>query len=447
MEKIPFHHLDDDLVTLAAARKSEMPQRPETTPVGQALCDALWTLATECCNKLPDLRPTANDIVNRIERLQVVHTDPSAQPSKQGVQPPQPVPITIPPQPSLVPPQPPSQLAPNPQPLINPPHPVTPSHPIQNPPKSTPSPQPIIQPTAAQVWGRAATFDHVNNSQRDPRAVAFSPDGSKLMTGFPDGRVRIWDSTTDRLLPPELPPHFTTIREVAFSSDGERISVCTAGGVIMFYDANVGRLLNAIETKIVTKCASYSHDWSKIFIVDDGSYLKIHTITGEGNRLIPNPFESTKQILHIAASPTNSHLAVCGKYDSVEVFDTDTNKSLFGPLGQSGRFLAFSANGAKFASSSGTSVAWVWDAITGSKLLEIQLDHIGQHVALSFDGSGLVVSTSRGIQLLDAKTGDHLREWATAESVRLVVSPEGTKIVSASRVNGIDIWKVVPTTK
>ena len=74
------------------------------------------------------------------------------------------------------------------------------------------------------------------------RSVAFSPDGSKIISGS-SKTIRVWDiSTAEEILPPlRGRNHF--ILSVAFSPDGSKIISQSLDEIIRVWDANTGILL------------------------------------------------------------------------------------------------------------------------------------------------------------------------------------------------------------
>jgi WD40 repeat protein len=71
-------------------------------------------------------------------------------------------------------------------------------------------------------------------------AAAFSPDGSRLVTGCWDGAVRLWDATTGAELL-MLKGHAGAVNGAAFSPDGERIVTAGADGMVLVWNP-LGRL-------------------------------------------------------------------------------------------------------------------------------------------------------------------------------------------------------------
>ncbi|MGH3754831.1 MAG: hypothetical protein ACRDRP_19455, partial [Pseudonocardiaceae bacterium] len=70
-------------------------------------------------------------------------------------------------------------------------------------------------------------------------AVAWSPDGTRLLTSSADHTARIWDATTAQPLH-QLTGHTNWVRAVAWSPDGTRLLTGSADGTVRVWDATSG---------------------------------------------------------------------------------------------------------------------------------------------------------------------------------------------------------------
>jgi WD40 repeat protein/serine/threonine protein kinase len=82
-------------------------------------------------------------------------------------------------------------------------------------------------PAGVFVWdalnGKLTGSAYASQSSA-PTAIAFSPDGSRLVSGTITGGLRVFDRSADELL--SLPGHGSSVRNVVFSPDGECVYSC-----------------------------------------------------------------------------------------------------------------------------------------------------------------------------------------------------------------------------
>jgi WD40 repeat protein len=71
-------------------------------------------------------------------------------------------------------------------------------------------------------------------------SVAFSPDGSKIISGSDDKTIRVWDASTGIEMLPPLRGHDDWINSVAFSPDGSKIISGSDDKTIRVWDASTG---------------------------------------------------------------------------------------------------------------------------------------------------------------------------------------------------------------
>jgi len=163
----------------------------------------------------------------------------------------------------------------------------------------------------------AATGQELLTLKNDGRQLAFSPDGSRLASSGYDRMVKLWDAETGTLLLTQK-RHASGVTCVAFSRDGLRLASAGEDGAVKIWDATTG--FNLIELK------------GHVGIVSS-----------------------------VVFSPDGRRLASAGD-NSIRLWDTETGQELLLLNDQGVKFVVFSHDGHKLASSSYDGTVKVWDA-------------------------------------------------------------------------------------
>ncbi|MBK6518113.1 MAG: AAA family ATPase [Polyangiaceae bacterium] len=114
---------------------------------------------------------------------------------------------------------------------------------------------------AAEVRGAEAFV--LRGHEAEVLSVAASADGALLASASADGTLRLWDATTARLVRTVEVPERRRALAVAFSPDGRRLLCGTDGAGVLVFDRS-GEELFTIGQGSTVWCVAYSPDGSRI---------------------------------------------------------------------------------------------------------------------------------------------------------------------------------------
>ncbi len=77
--------------------------------------------------------------------------------------------------------------------------------------------------------------------------LRYTPDGTRLLSGSRDARLKAWGVTSNYQLQEEVVAHMYAINHIEFSPDGKHFVTCSMDKSIKVWDANALRLLKVID--------------------------------------------------------------------------------------------------------------------------------------------------------------------------------------------------------
>jgi WD40 repeat protein len=234
--------------------------------------------------------------------------------------------------------------------------------------------------------------------------VGFSPDGCVLATAWCDGRVRLWNLTTER-------------EGATFGREGERVDV-------LAFWADGKSLLAANGTEVV---------WT--WDVSTGRH-QAGFISARG----------AKAIFAAGRTLATGHLTDF----TISVRDLSTGQSCCGPpLHLNPVFcLAFSGDGRFLASGDAGGMIYVWDAAT----LRVQTaltGHRGPVNALAFAPDGRMLASGghdKIVRLWDVTTGAEKARGIGHECAlaALAFAPDGRTLAAGGYDKTVRLWQIAP---
>jgi WD40 repeat protein len=297
---------------------------------------------------------------------------------------------------------------------------------------------------------------------RNVQAADFSPDGRSAVSGEWEGTVRLWDLLSghpkDR-----LPNHNAPVRAVAFSPDGSKVlrgregEVVTAGGLYLC-DVSTGKEIRRFvghQSRVAR--VAFSGDGKRVLAGDWAGGLCLWDVESEKELQL---FVGHTDIIHAVAFAPDGKTAVSGSIDgTLRRWDLETGKELWRSWAGAGvTGLAFSRDGRELLSSGlDGSLRW-WDAGTGKDVrrFTVQSDTL-QAMALSPNGRWAVTGggadissgqwkkgTDFAVRLWDVAAGKELQCFKGHEGVVtwVTLSRDGRFALPTSEDGTMRLWRL-----
>jgi WD40 repeat protein/tRNA A-37 threonylcarbamoyl transferase component Bud32 len=328
----------------------------------------------------------------------------------------------------------------------------------------------------------------LSGHSRPVTAIAFSPDGKRLVTASRDGTARVWDALTgaEKLA---FRGHAGAVTSAAFSPDGTRVVSTGVDRAVRVWDAKTGQELVAYwGHQLPVHHAAFSPDGrrvasanpvsinlfgpqgrgthpGKVKVWDAATGRELFTLRGhsgpvtsvafspDGSRLVSASEDGTLKIWDAVAGPetsvraTGSARVSCETFHSagkrlglarldgaVEVWDVEKGQVVFTLRGHTGpvRSMAVSPDGNYLAS--GAAEVKLWDLATGRDTTTLAgVAPVQDGLAFSPDARKLASAGARGeLTIWDAATGVRLKTLELPETLLLcpVFSPDGAYLAA-----------------
>ncbi|HET9765456.1 MAG TPA: TIR domain-containing protein, partial [Thermoanaerobaculia bacterium] len=287
--------------------------------------------------------------------------------------------------------------------------------------------------------------------QKPVSSVAYSPDGRRIVSGSDDSTLRIWDAATGQPLGAPLDEHHLNVNCVVYSPDGNRIVSGSSDWTLRMWDAETGQPVGAPlaappgEEQVVDAVA-FSPDGRRL--VSGGRHTFL-TLWDAGNGRRVRMLEGSGFVASVAFSPDGRRIVSAGWDKTLHIWDAETGRPVGSPLaGHSGPLtsVAYSPDGRWIVSGSNDKTVRLWDAATGAPIGKPLEGHKGPVTSVAY--------SVRGRRIVSGSADATLRLWTTDTGMslgttlegpegavsRVAYSPDGRRIASGLGDASLGMW-------
>lgn len=319
------------------------------------------------------------------------------------------------------------------------------------------------QDGTARVWNvrdqRSEAIPVFNGHIGPVYAVAYSPDGTHVASAGYDKRILIWKPTDlkpfdfskigsgQQVEPPkfrEFDAHAAPVRSLAYSVDGSRLLSAGHDNVMRLWDATLGKAVRTFRGHGAwIRASGFSPDGEAVISAGHDFTAKIWSIDGyEESRVLRGHVlrGHDDAVLSATFSGDDEQIITASRDRTARSWDSTTGQPV-ATFDEGHQYLAstvmFADGGKRLLTAAVDNTARMWDVSSGGELF--RLDNTGRAAvaAVSRDGSTLVVGGDDLIpKIHDASTGALLRplEPFRSEVAAVAISGDNKYVVAADAI-------------
>ncbi|MFL5624848.1 MAG: protein kinase domain-containing protein [Ktedonobacteraceae bacterium] len=286
--------------------------------------------------------------------------------------------------------------------------------------------------------------------------LAWSPDGSYIVSGTANSALHVWNATTGCHLFSYRDPFktYTWTSSLAWSPDGEYIACGSDDRTVRVWQ--VEKDVSVTMKQKVTyrdhanwvNAVAWAPDGRRIASGSDDKTVQVWQMdsTATGAKIETYRGHSL-WVVTLAWSPDGTYIASGGNDATIHIWDVGRKETALiyrdHPFGVNA--LAWSPDGTRIASCSWDNIIRVWDVVTGNTLFTYH-GHSDWVNAVAWSPGGTRIASAgrdKTVQVWDAVTG-HLMFTYHGHSgwvYTVAWSPDGTRIASAGNDGTVQVWQ------
>ncbi|KAG9044890.1 hypothetical protein FS842_001360 [Serendipita sp. 407] len=271
-------------------------------------------------------------------------------------------------------------------------------------------------------------------------SLAFSPDGSKLVSGSSDNTIRIWNlQTRSHMI--TLEGHTHTVLSVAFSLDNQKVVSGSHDKTVRVWNVKKGEEEQKQIYNSSVMSATFSSKSSKIACGCSDSTIHVWDLEGGEVAILEG---HTDAVLSVAFSPDDQKVVSGSRDTTVRLWNLEAGREERRIVGHMDSVAAVTFRGGNnVLSVSYDDTYRIWSVQTGEERAIWDVFNGGVcSIALSSDNQSMVVGLEDStIRVLNVETGDEKILKGHTDAVKSVAfSCNNEKILSVSSDKTARIW-------
>ena len=275
------------------------------------------------------------------------------------------------------------------------------------------------------------------------RTVAFSPDGTTLVSGsgWSEGEIGLWDLSTG-IRTATLEPR-AWVKYMDISPDGGTLASGTGGPGIELWDLATGTRTALLEGQTSPGTSvSFSPDGTVLVAGEEDGSVRLWDLATGSNT---STFKHTEEAGSVSFSPDGTTVASASADGTVKLWDVATGANTVLEVDQLHVFaVSYSPDPGILASGAPGGTVTVWNLATAEVDTYTGQGDFVQSVAFSPDGQVLASATVGSVFLWDLATGEATPLSEHMGIPGLAFSPDGTTLAATTYLwdGSIDLWDV-----
>ncbi|KAI9713152.1 MAG: hypothetical protein M1820_001137 [Bogoriella megaspora] len=299
-------------------------------------------------------------------------------------------------------------------------------------------------PVVPETW--SAALGTLEGHSGPVTAVAFAPDGKRLISSSEDRTIRVWDPLSGQALA-VFTHNSDYVNTVAFTRDSRHMASGSADSTVFLWDIESGEVQAKFEGHVrqsgpVTGVAFSFHTTQVLSGFQDTNVFLWDIDSGRVLRKISH----SSRVNTVTFSPNGKWLASGCENGTVYLRDAASGDAL-ASLNASTRSVSkvvFSPSSKHIVANGGSSVH-KWEAKSGKLLATLKYDKWVDDIVFSPDGKQLAVvcKYAAEVWLRDAQSDEMLSKIRHSDYVGAIAfSPDGKSLASASESGAVWLWDI-----